>query len=231
MQQREQRDADRSHEHSRGEDLLSRHQLETRGDPDQRADEKRGATLPHERLVEQQQCERRKDGERHVRVVLRLRERERAEAVEQAAHRSWHAPHVPAEGKVRAPRRESQRKRCEHVVGHDDPEQQRHRAEEERREKDRGVPHQVEPVRVVQVIADQWVVAVGEGERHPAQVPDEEDRIEVLADPAPRRVLPRRGEDGDGKRDVHRERCSGERDEAAHRSVAWPQWPTGVPGS
>ena len=216
MQQHEQHDTDRRDEEAERDDLLAGQQLKAGCEAEQQPEQIRRAALANEDLIEQQQRQGRVDGEAHVGMSAGLREHERAEAVEQTADgRSRLALHVTPEHEVRAPGREGQRQRDENVVREDGAGEQRHRSQHERGEEHRRVPHQVEPVRVVQEVAVERVVPVGEGERQPAQVPDEERRIRVAADPVVRRRGPGVREDGECERE------KGEQGDGRWRQQAW----------
>jgi len=181
------------------------------------ADQPRRAPLADQDLVQGQQHQRHQEGQRHVQVV-RLDPHGRREAVDQPAHRRRQVPGGEApDGQVRAPGREP-------VGQHQQEVEAQHRApgggdrgQHQPGQRQRRVPHQVHAVRVVEVVGDQQVVPVLEGERHPAQEPHEDRRVAVPALEGPgRRRRPRRGEHPYGQAEEHQQE---------HRLGAGPQPP------
>ena len=178
----QQDEQDQAEQHHAGEHLGAGQQLRGRDRAEAHPEPDRRPALAVEDLVEQDEQPRQEEDQDQVGVVG-VPDHRRREAVDQpAAGGRAVAGHVAVDRQIGAPGREAVGQGDEHVEGQHRPEEQGQRRQQQAGQRHPGVPHQVDAVGVVEVVADQGRDAAPGGERRPAQEPGEEPGV---ADAAP----------------------------------------------
>jgi len=170
-----------------GQQLGGRDRAEAHPEPDRRP------ALAVQDLVEQDEQPWQEEDQDQVGVVG-MADHRRREAVDQpAAGGRAVAGHIAVDREIGAPGREAVGEGDEHVEGQHRAEEQGQRRQQQARQRQPGVPHEVDAVGVVEVVAGEGRDVAPGRERRPAQEPGEQPGV---ADAGPERPGRRRGPDG-----------------------------------